>query len=258
MANTAAVAAFSALHQPGQPIVLYNIWDAGSARAVAAAGASAVATGSASVAAAQGYADGEQLPLTDLVRTTEQIVRAVALPVTVDMESGYGRDPATVGETARRLVTAGAVGCNIEDRIIDADGLYGTAVQVERLRAIRSALASHDLALHINARTDVFLAEPSASRHAARVPEALDRAAAYREAGANSLFVPGLADTALIATLCEQAPLPINVMWRSGMASIAALASVGVGRVSFGPGPYRDADARLRDAAQAIYAGGGP
>ena len=255
MNHHSRVAEFSGLHRPGQPLVLYNIWDAGSARAVAAAGAAAIATGSASVAAAQGYEDGEQLPLDDLVRTVEQIVRAVALPVSVDIESGYGATGA--GETARRIAAAGALGCNVEDQIIGGEGLFTVAEQVERLGAMASTLRQHDLALHINARTDVFLAAPDEATHCGLLPAALARADAYYEAGASSFFVPWLRDTRLIGELCERAPLPVNVMWREGMAGIRELAAAGVARISFGPGPYRESLARLTAAAETVYSTAG-
>ena len=243
--------AFTKLHTPGDPLVLYNIWDAGSARAVADAGASAIATGSASVAGAQGYDDGEQLPLADLARTTAQIVRAVSLPVTVDMESGYGDTAASVGATASRLAAAGAIGCNFEDQIMgDSDEIYAVADQTDRIAGVVAATPDD---FHVNARTDLFLKEADESRHGALLPAALERAHAYRDAGAKSFFAPWLVDLALIEQLCRDAPLPVNVMWRAGMATIKELAGAGVARVSFGPGPYRDAMQHLGEQAARYF-----
>jgi 2-methylisocitrate lyase-like PEP mutase family enzyme len=200
--------AFAALHVPGDPLLLFNAWDPGSARVVAEAGAKAIATGSWSVAAAFGFDDGEEMPRELALGNLARIVRAVALPVTIDLESGYGRAPEAVAETVRLAWAAGAIGCNLEDRVIGGSGLYPVEEQAERLRAARAAAPD----MFINARTDPFLeADPSA--HDDRLlDEALARGRAYAEAGANGLFVPGLGDERLIERLCRQAPLPVNIM----------------------------------------------
>src|SRR5690348_8878974 len=150
---------FRALHVPGRPVVLFNIWDAGSAKAVAAAGAGALATGSWSVAHAGGFADGEATPLALAIDNLRRIVTATELPVTVDLERGYGDTPAGVGETVGMAIDAGAVGCNLEDSLPDGT-LRTTADQVARLKRVREVADDAGLRFFINARTDVFFQRP--------------------------------------------------------------------------------------------------
>lgn len=241
---------FAALHKPGEPIILFNAWDAGSASAIAGAGAKAIATGSWSVAAAFGFADGEKVPLELALDNLKRIVGAVALPVTLDMEGGYGSAPMTVAATAQAAIDAGAVGCNFEDQIVGGEGLYAIDDQCERIDAIRKAADAADLPFFINARTDLFLkAKPE--EHGSLVKAALDRGRAYAEAGASGLFVPGLVDERLIAELCLKSPLPVNVMVLPAMPPAKRLAQIGVARISHGPGPYRLAMHALAEAARA-------
>jgi hypothetical protein len=162
---------FKALHVPGRPLILFNIWDAGSAKAVAAGGAKALATGSWSVAAANGFPDGEQIPLDLCIANLRRIVDAVDLPVSLDLESGYGADPAAVGETFARAVQAGAIGCNIEDSFPDSGSLRETADQVARLRAARAAADGLGVPAFLNARTDVFF-QAGPDRHGGGSPRA--------------------------------------------------------------------------------------
>lgn len=244
---------FRSLHIAGKPLVLFNIWDAGSAKAVAAAGAAALATGSWSVAAAQGYPDGEQIPLDAALANLRRIVANSTLPVTFDVESGYGATPADVGRTIAAAIEAGAIGCNLEDSFPADGSLRPVEEAAARLAQARVAADSSGVALFINARCDVFFQKPAEAHDAGMVEAALDRAIAYAAAGADGLFVPGLADTALIAQLTAQSPLPVNVMVGSG-APLAALAAAGVARISHGPGPYLAAMNALRDAAKMIYA----
>lgn len=241
---------FAALHRPGTPLILYNIWDAGSARAVAEAGAPALATGSASVAAAQGYADGEDLPLKAALANAALIVAAVDLPVTVDFEGGYAVEPEAVAANVRRLAGTGAVGCNFEDQIVGTDGLYDVAVQAERIAAIRDAVGPD---FFINARTDIFLKSAPESHDQAKLDAALERARAYAEAGASGFFAPLLADLDLLGQLCDASPLPVNFMAFPGCPSVAQVAAAGVARISHGPFPHRTAMQALTDAAKAIY-----
>ena len=243
-----------ALHVRGEPLVLFNAWDAGSARAIAGAGARAIATGSWSVAAANGFDDGEQLPLALAMDNLRRIVAAVSLPVTVDLESGYGDAPEAVAGTVAAALAAGAAGCNLEDSF-PADGtLRDIAAQVARLTAARRAAEAARIALFINARTDVFFQKPAAGHDNAMVDEALRRARTYADAGASGLFVPGLVDEALIARLVEASPLPVNIMALPGVPPRARLAALGVARISHGPGPYRGAMQWLAEAAKAAMA----
>jgi methylisocitrate lyase len=245
---------FQSLHVPGKPLVLYNVWDAGSARAVADAGAPAIATGSWSVAAAHGYADGEQLPFDLALGNLRRIADAVALPVSVDLESGYGETPAAVAACVAAAIAAGAIGCNLEDSHPASGELRDIAGQVARLRAAREAADAAGVAWFLNARTDVFFQHPADAHAPALVDAALERARAFADAGANGLFVPGLAAEALIASLVERSPLPVNIMARAGGPGRARLAELGVARISHGPGPYRGAMAWLQDAARAAMA----
>ena len=152
---------FTSLHVKGDPLVLFNVWDPGSARAVAEAGARAIATGSWSVAAALGCDDGEDVPLDLVLANAKRIVTAVDLPVTIDIEGGYAPAPQVVAENVRQLIEAGAVGCNFEDQIVSGDGLYSTEEQCARIAAIRSVAMEMAVPFFINARTDLFLqAEP--------------------------------------------------------------------------------------------------
>lgn len=223
---------FAALHQPGDPVVLYNIWDAGSARAIATAGAKAIATGSYPLAAAQGYADGEAIPLDRLLETARQIVGATDLPVSIDFEGGYARAPEQLTENVTRLVETGAIGLNFEDQVIGTAELYAIAEQASRVAAVRAANAH----IFINARTDLFLKEQDTDKHAALVPEALERASAYAEAGGNSFFVPGLRDLDLLARVCSECPLPVNAFMRG--ITLEDARQVGAARASFGPVPH--------------------
>lgn len=230
--------AFAALHVKGAPLVLWNVWDAGSAKAVADAGAKAIATGSWSVAAAQGFADGEDLPLKDVLRTAAQVVGAVDVPVSVDFEGGYAAEPAEMAENLSALIETGVVGINVEDRIVGGKGLHGVSEHATRLAALRGAAEAAGVKLFINARTDVFFQGKSAPSATELMDEALERAAAYAVAGADGLFVPGLADLDLIARMAAEQDLPLNVMRMGDAVSVAEYAQAGVARISHGPGPY--------------------
>lgn len=247
-------AAFGALHKKGNPVIIYNIWDAGTARAVADAGAKALGTGSWSVAAAQGYADGENLPIEVLLATAKSITTAVDLPFTVDFEGGYAQDPADVAKNVGKVIDAGAVGINFEDQIVGSTGIYPAEKQKDRIRAIRTMADDRDIPLFINARTDLFLQEGDRTKHATLLDEAIERAKAYATGGASGFFAPGLVDNTLIAKLCNAVALPVNVLMMGGVSSPSQLAELGVSRVSYGPGPYRTMIAKLRDDAAAVFA----
>jgi len=232
--------AFRALHVAGNPLVLFNVWDAGSTKAVTSAGAKAIATGSWSVASANGFADGERIPLALAIDNLRRIVAATDLPVTIDLESGYGETPAQVGETIRLAIDAGAVGCNLEDSFPANGSLRDIREQCDRIRAARQS------AFFLNVRTDVFFQNGS-------VDQALERARAYADAGADGLFAPGLANIDWIARLAAESPLPLNIMVGNDTPPLRALAESGVARVSHGPGPYVLAMKALEEAARAAY-----
>ena len=244
--------AFAALHVPGDPVILFNVWDAGSAKAVAEAGAKAVATGSASVAAAHGFHDAEALPLDLALSNAARVVAAVELPVTIDFEGGYAVGHEGIAATMKRLAETGAIGCNFEDQVVGGEGLHSIEVQSGRIRAAREAVGPD---FFINARTDIFLKAPAASHDDDKVAHALDRAGAYAEAGASGFFVPGLVDLRLLERVSAASPLPVNFMAFPGAPLAEDVAAAGVARISHGPFPYRMAMKWLKEAAEAIYRG---
>lgn len=229
---------FRTMHVKGDPLVLYNIWDAGGARTVERAGAKAIATGSWSMAAAHGYEDGEAIPLDLVAQLVERIAVSVDLPLTVDFEGGYATAPDEVAANVRRIIRAGAIGINFEDQIVRGGGLFSIQDQVQRIRAIRSAAEQEGVDLFINARTDLFLgSDPSA--HEGLIDEAIRREAAYRDAGADGFFIPGLGALPHIKRIVDTVSLPVNAMMMGELTSIRDVAQTGVSRVSYGPGPYR-------------------
>jgi 2-methylisocitrate lyase-like PEP mutase family enzyme len=223
---------FAGLHRPGEPLLLPNAWDAGSAAVTAAAGARAVATTSGGVAWSLGAPDGRGLDPADAAAVIARIVAAVDVPVTADIEDGYGATPADVAATVTAIAEAGAVGVNLEDSP-GADGapLRTPEVQAERLAAAREAADRLGLALWINARTDTYLrnvGDPDG-----RIDATLERARLFADAGASSLFVPGcLAPDALAAFVAG--PLPVNAMVWPGAPSVSELAALGIARISLG------------------------
>ncbi|CAM4068371.1 isocitrate lyase/phosphoenolpyruvate mutase family protein [Nocardia ninae] len=227
-----AAAALRALHERGI-FVLPNAWDAVSAAVIARAGAPAIATTSAGVAWSLGTGDGQQLTRDDTIGVIRRIAAVVDVPVTADVEGGYGPAPEDVAATILAAVSAGAVGVNLEDSTAPGGPLFDTGAQADRLRAAREAAQRADLPeLVINARTDVYLFGIGAPE--SRFGEVLTRAAAYAAAGADSLFVPGLLDLPTLTDLVAESPLPINVMAGAGAPSVAELAAAGVRRVSVG------------------------
>lgn len=243
---------FRALHVPGDPLVLFNIWDAGSAKAVAGAGARAIATGSYGVAEAHGLKDGEALPLALALANLERIVAAIDVPVTIDMEAGYGDTPGEVRASVAKARDAGAAGINMEDRLPGQDALVSLAEQAERLAA------AADSGLFVNARCDVFRGRDAATDGDSLVAETLERARAYAEAGASGLFVPFLGDARCIAAICDGSPLPVNVLWRPEAGDRATLGGLGVARISHGHQPWAAAMAWLAREAKAVLGGGVP
>jgi 2-methylisocitrate lyase-like PEP mutase family enzyme len=241
------------LHIPGKPLVLFNIWDAGSAKAIATAGAKAIATSSWSMANANGYADGERIPLALAIDNLRRIVAATDLPVTIDLESGYGDAVEAVEQTIQFAIEAGAVGCNLEDSFPANGKLRETRDQADRIRhARRTADAAH-MGLFLNARTDVFFQRAAEPHTEAMVAETIERARAYADAGADGLFTPGLTDIALIARLAQGSPLPLNIMVGDATSPTRALAEHGVARVSHGAAPYIVAMKALEEAARAAH-----
>ena len=246
---TNAIEAFRALHVPGDPLMLFNIWDAGSARAVAEAGAKAIATGSFGVAEAQGFRDGEAFAIEDALRNLERILSVTDLPVTLDFESGYGDDPAAVAASVRRACDAGAAGINMEDRMPGETALLSLDQAAERVAAAASS------GLFVNARCDVYRGVKAEDYGQHLIDAVLGRADAYAAAGAGGLFVPFLGDHAAITAICAASPLPVNILWGPGRGSRAELAALGVARISYGHGPWAAAMDWLKGQASSVFAG---
>lgn len=226
------------LHVKGNPLILFNIWDAGSARAMQEIGTKVIATGSWSVAAAHGYDDGEKLPFQLVLANIQRIIASVNIPVTIDLEGGYGKNPTEVKENTIKIIEAGAVGINFEDQIINERGLYSIEEQCARIKAIREAAEETSIPVFINARTDIFLKTDAINHDNDLLEKAIIRGVAYAESGADGFFVPGLRDAKLIAILCERLKAPVNIMMLSDTPSSRELAALGVARISYGPGPY--------------------
>lgn len=241
---------FQMLHVPGNPVVLYNIWDAGSAKAVAKAGAKAIATSSWAVAKAHGFDDGEQFPFDLAVQNLRQVVNAVELPVTFDLESGYGEEPELVGRSISFAIEAGSVGCNFEDSIPGKGTIRSLETQVARIQGARKAADALKTPFFINARCDLFFQDASIPHDDKLLLQVVERADAYAKAGADGLFVPGLATISLIAELAKRSPIPINILANSS-TSVSILADNGVARVSYGASPYVEALSALEQAARA-------
>jgi 2-methylisocitrate lyase-like PEP mutase family enzyme len=243
------VAAFRSLHQPqtGSILVLPNAWDALSSRIIEHAGARAIATTSAGVSWALGCPDGEGVSRAEMLAAVRRIVRAVRVPVSADVEGGYGMGTADdVAETVRGVIDAGAVGINLEDAPgRDGQPLLPVEQQQRRIGAARAAAGSDGL--FINARVDVYLR--SVGEEGGRLAETIRRARAYGEAGADGVFVPGVIDAATIRRLRVEIPLPLNVMAMAGAPPIGELARLGVARVSLGPAITLAAVGRIRAAA---------
>jgi 2-methylisocitrate lyase-like PEP mutase family enzyme len=229
--------------------VLYNIWDVGSALAVVAAGAKALATGSHPVADANGWPDGQQVPLDFALANAKRIVEAVEVPLTVDFESAYSTDPELGAANVVRLSATGAVGCNFEDQVIGGEGLHPIDVQVRRIAAMRSAVGDR---FFINARTDLLLKTPQ--HDDALIDRVIERGKAFADAGASGFFVPRLAEPRHIIRVVEQVPLPLNVIAFPGAPAKSEWANAGVARISHGPFPHRALMAKLTEMAREAIA----
>jgi 2-methylisocitrate lyase-like PEP mutase family enzyme len=247
-------ATLRALNRSGS-YVLPNAWDAGSAVLIERAGAAVIATTSAGVSWSLGRPDGERLTRAENIAAIRRIVDAVRLPVSADIEGGYGAAPADVATTVTDVVRAGAVGINLEDSNSATGALFSIEEQADRIRAARSAAARAGLPdLVINARTDVFLFQIGAPE--GRYDDVLRRAAAYAEAGADVLFVPGLSDLSVIEQLTAAAPLPVNIMVGPGAPTVEELTAAGVRRISLGSAISQAAYAiALRSAKEILTKG---
>ncbi|WP_415953519.1 isocitrate lyase/PEP mutase family protein [Streptomyces sp. KLOTTS4A1] len=245
--------ALHALHTPGNPLVLANVWDLPSARIVQEAGATALATTSSGVAWELGAADGDHLERERAIEAVRAIAAAVELPVTADIERGYGERPEDVAVTVRAVLGAGAVGINIEDSV--GSGLRPAEEMAERIAAARAAADEAGVPLFINARTDPYLRQIGAED--GRLAETLRRAAAYREAGADGIFVPGVVAPGLVKELVDGIDAPLNVLAGPGAPAVGEFAGLGVARVSVGGRIAEAVHGLVRRAAEEVLATGG-
>lgn len=242
--------AFAALHVPGDPVILYNIWDVGSALAVVKAGAKALATGSHPVGDASGFGDAQQVPLAYVFANARRIVEAIEpLPLTVDFEGAYSTDPEEGGRNAALLKESGAVGCNFEDQLVGGEGVHPLDLQIRRIEAIRRAVGD---GFFLNARTDLFL--KTQQHDDALIDQVVERGKAFADAGASGFFVPRLADPRQIERVVRDVPLPLNVIAFPGAPPKAEWASAGVARISHGPFPHRALMTKLEEMARAAIA----
>jgi len=239
------------LHKGPRILILANAWDVISARIVEDAGFPAVATTSAGVAAVLGYPDGQRVPQREVLEFVARIARAVSVPVTADMESGYGTSPADMAEMARALVGAGAVGLNLEDVTGDDEGSHvEIGLQTEKIAAVREASAAAGVPLVINARTDVYLMPIGPEE--TRFERTVERLRAYRKAGADCVFAPGIRDKETIGKLVRAVDGPLNILLQPGGPSVADLEKLGVARASIGSGTMRAALGTARKFAKAL------
>ena len=245
---------FQSLHVKGNPIVLYNIWDSGSAKTVEEAGAKALATGSWPVAVAQGYGDGHKIPMEDALANVRRIVDGTDLPVTLDFEGGYSVEEGGLKANITTALDTGVIGFNFEDQVVGGEGLHDIGSQAKRIAAVRSAIDASGVDAYLNARTDLFLKTNPKDHDEAMLAEVIARAKAYADAGANGFFAPALLDEGLIGRLCEATDLPVNIIAIPGCPPKVRLAELGVARISYGPVPYRQMMAALGEGAKAAFA----
>jgi len=240
------------LHQGPKILVLANAWDVISARMVEQIGFPAVATTSAGIAAALGYPDGQRVSRDEMLGVVGRIARAVKVPVTADMEAGYGTTPAQMAETARALIDAGAVGLNLEDMTGDDESSQvEIALQVEKIQAIQEASAAAGVPLVLNARTDIYLTPIGPPE--TRFERTLERLGAYRKAGADCVFAPALKEPETIARLVAAMKAPLNILMMPGGPSLDELERLGVARASIGSGLMRATLGRARSLARAMF-----
>lgn len=251
--QVAKAQAFRKMHDRSGVLLLPNAWDAGSARLFASRGFAAIATTSGGVAWSLGYADGEQAPLDEVLAAIARIARVTALPVTADIEAGYGETSAAVGETVRAVIEAGAVGINLEDSL--HGGLRDVAGAAARIAAARAAGADAGVPIVINARVDAWIRP--AKDDAARFADAVNRARAYLAAGADCVYPIGLGDIAVLEAFVRELDAPVNVGARPGLPGLEELARIGVARVSMATRLATIALGAADAAAQAVRSSGG-
>jgi 2-methylisocitrate lyase-like PEP mutase family enzyme len=234
----AAAEAFRAMHHAQRILLLPNAWDVSSARVIEAAGFGAIATTSAGVAFTLGYPDGQHISRNEMLQAVARIAAVINVPVTADVEAGYGDRPEDAAQTAAEVIDSGAVGMNLEDASGDANHpLVDLPLQLEKIVAVRQEARTAGVPIVLNARTDVYLLQVGPVEN--RYDQALHRLAAFRDAGADCVFLPGLRDAATIARLVKDLDFPLNILAGPGSPSVPELRQLGVARVSLGSGPMR-------------------
>jgi 2-methylisocitrate lyase-like PEP mutase family enzyme len=245
------------LHHAAEPLVLINAWDAASAGIVEQAGFPAIATTSAGVANALGYADGQHVPWPEMVDAIKRIARVVKVPVTADIEAGFSSDVQQLERSIQDVITAGAVGVNLEDAVPghgEYGPLYSLADQTARIQSARKAGEQHGVHVVINARTDAYWQQGVTPEEALR--NTLERGKAYLKAGADCIFIPGLKNPEHIRTVVQEFKSPVNILAVTGTPSIPELKALGVKRISMGSGPMRAVLGLLRRIIQEAQSSG--
>ena len=246
---------FRELHRGLKILVLPNAWDVATARILEDSDVSAIATTSAGIAFALGYPDGEQISRDEMLAMVARIAAKVNIPVSADVEAGYGDRPEDAALTARAVIETGAVGLNLEDGTDDpAHPLVELPLQLEKIAAVREAARVMGVPVVVNARTDVYLLE--VGKPESRFDEALIRLSAFRDAGADCLFAPALRDLAQISQLVRQLQHPLNILAGPGSPPIPELQKIGVARVSLGSSPMRATLGLVRRIAQELQTSG--
>jgi 2-methylisocitrate lyase-like PEP mutase family enzyme len=247
--------AFRAMHRGPKILLLPNAWDVVSARVFENAGFGALATTSGGVAFSLGYPDGEKIPREEMLARIGRIARAVKVPVTADVEAGYGPRPEDAARTARAVIEAGAVGMNLEDATEDAaHPLAELPLQLEKIHAVREAALQTGVLLVLNARTDVYLLKVGDPEK--RYAEALRRLVAFRDAGADCVFLPGVTDAPTIERIVQDVKCPVNILAGPGSPAVPELGRLGVARVSVGSAPMRATLGLVRRMAEELRSSG--
>jgi 2-methylisocitrate lyase-like PEP mutase family enzyme len=243
--------ALRAMHSGKEILLLPNVWDVASARIIEETGFGAIATTSAGIAFSLGYPDGQKISREEMLAAVARIARSVRVPVTADVEAGYGDTPEDAARTAQGVIDAGAVGLNLEDAASDpGTPLVELPLQLEKIRAVREVAARLKVPLVLNARTDVYLLQ--VGDPAKRYDEAVRRLRTFRDAGADCVFLPGVRDAATIRRLVSELQCPLNILAGPGSPSIPELQKLGVARVSLGSGPMRATLGLLRRLAEEL------
>jgi 2-methylisocitrate lyase-like PEP mutase family enzyme len=246
--------AFARMHHGAHVLVLPNVWDVASARIIENAGFLALATTSAGVAFSLGYPDGQKISREEMLAQVARIARAVKVPVTADVEAGYGNSPEDAAKTARAVIDSGAVGMNLEDGANNERALVDLRLQLEKISAVREAAQEGGVHLLLNARTDAFLFE--IGEQDTRYDLALRRLTAFRDAGADCVFAPGVRDSETIRRLVTDLDCPLNILAVPGSPPVPELERLGVARVSLGSGAMRATLGLIRAIAAELKATG--